>query len=65
VKSVTVDEWLAGIAVMKAKNPNLWGAQTRHTFELVDASGYAAVAKLEVHMGPAHFAMDYKLSLPA
>jgi hypothetical protein len=48
LEKVMVDEWLARVEVMKAENPDLWEAETRHTFELVDGSGYAAVAKLEV-----------------
>ncbi len=58
VEKVTVDEWLARVEVMKAQNPDLWAAETRHTFELVDVAGYAAVAKLDVYKGNVHFSTD-------
>ncbi len=58
---VTVDEWLTRIEMMKADNPELWSAQTTYTFELVDVSGYAAVAKLQVYKGTTHFSTDYML----
>jgi len=61
LEKVTVDEWLARLEVMKAQNPDLWEAETRHTFELVDVAGYAAVAKLEVYKGNTHFSTDYML----
>ena len=58
---VTVDQWLARLETMKADNPALWSAQAAHTFELVDVSGYAAVAKLQVYRGTTHFSTDYML----
>jgi len=58
---VTVDEWLPRVETMKAENPDLWEAETRYTFELVDTAGYAAVAKLDVHKGATHFSTDYLL----
>lgn len=61
LEKVTVDEWLARIETMKAENPDLWEAETRYAFELVDAAGYAAVAKLDVHKGVTHFSTDYML----
>ncbi len=61
LRRVMVDEWLARVGVMKAENPDLWEAETRHTFELVDVAGYAAVAKLEVYKGSTHFSTDYML----
>ena len=61
LEKVSVDEWLDRVEVMKAGNPDMWAAQTRHTFELVDVAGYAAVAKLEVYKGDTHFSTDYLL----
>lgn len=61
LEKVTVDEWLDRIGVMKTENPDLWQAETRHTFELVDVAGYAAVAKLDVYKGTTHFSTDYML----
>jgi hypothetical protein len=61
LEKVTVDEWLARVEVMKRESPDLWEAETRHTFELVDVAGYAAVAKLQVYKGTTHFSTDYML----
>ena len=61
LEKVMVDEWLARVEVMKTENPDLWEAETRHTFELVDVAGYAAVAKLKVYKGTTHFSTDYML----
>jgi hypothetical protein len=58
---VTVDQWLDRIETMKADNPDLWNAKTTHNFVLVDVSGYAAVAKLDVYKGATHFSTDYML----
>jgi len=46
---------------MKTDNPDLWNAETIHNFEIVDVVGYAAVAKLDVYRGSAHFSTDYML----
>jgi hypothetical protein len=61
LEKVMVDEWLARVEVMKTENPNLWEAETRHIFELIDVAGHAAVAKLEVYKGATHFSTDYML----
>ena len=61
LEKVMVDEWLPRVEVMKKENPDLWEAETRHTFELVDIAGYAAVAKLEVYKGDTYFSTDYML----
>jgi hypothetical protein len=61
LEKVDVDEWLRRLERMKADNPDLWGAETRHEFRLVDVSGYAAVAKLDVYKGETHFSTDYVL----
>ena len=61
LEKVRVDEWLARVEAMKRENPNLWKAETRHTFEFVDVARYAAVAKLEVYKGTTHFSTDYML----
>jgi hypothetical protein len=61
LEKVMVDEWLARVEVMKTEHPDLWQAQTRRTFELIDVAGYAAVAKLEVYKGTTHFSTDYML----
>ena len=61
IDKVTVDEWLARVEVMKRENPEMWAAETRFTYDLVDVSGFAAVAKLQVYKGEAHFSTDYML----
>jgi hypothetical protein len=61
LEKVDVDEWLRRLEKMKTDNPALWSAETRHEFRLVDVSGYAAVAKLDVYKGETHFSTDYML----
>jgi len=61
VEKVDVDEWLARLKKMKADNPALWSAETRHEFRLIDVAGSAAVAKLDVYKGETHFSTDYML----
>ena len=61
VDKVNVDEWLSRLERMKADNPDLWNSETRHEFHLIDATGYAAVAKLDVYKGDTHFSTDYML----
>jgi hypothetical protein len=61
IDKVTVDEWLDRIETMKADNPELWSAKTTHNFRLIDVTGYAAVAKLDVYKGATHFSTDYML----
>lgn len=61
IDNVDVDEWLARIAKMKAENPELWNAQTTYQFAFVDATGNAAVAKLDVYKGQTHYSTDYML----
>jgi hypothetical protein len=61
IDKVTVDQWLARVEVMKRQNPEMWAAETRYAFDLVDVSGTAAVAKLRVYKGEIHFSTDYML----
>ena len=61
MKKVGVDEWLINLEEMKKENPVMWASETKYTFELVDVSGYSAVAKLDVHKGKIHFSTDYML----
>ena len=61
INKVSVNEWLGRIETMKAENPELWNAETTHNFGLVDVTGYAAVAKLDVYKGTTHFSTDYML----
>jgi hypothetical protein len=61
LEKVDIDEWLPRLEKMKADNPTLWSAETRHEFRLVDVSRCAAVAKLDVYKGETHFSTDYML----
>ena len=61
LEKVDITEWLRRLEKMKADNPALWSAETRHEFRLVDASRHAAVAKLDVYKGETHFSTDYML----
>jgi hypothetical protein len=61
MEGVSVGDWLGRIEGMKADNPALWSAETRHTVRLIDVAGDAAVAKLDVYKGAAHFSTDYML----
>jgi len=61
LEKVDVDKWLRRLKEMKADNPDLWNAKTRHEFRLVDIAGHAAVAKLDVYKGETHFSTDYML----
>jgi hypothetical protein len=61
VEKVDVPAWLERIETMKEENPDLWGSQTTYKFKLVDATGSAAVAKLDVFKGGYYFSTDYML----
>jgi hypothetical protein len=59
IEQVVIDDWLERVDRMKRENPELWSADTRHEFRLIDTAGYAAVAKLDVYKGEVHFSTDY------
>jgi hypothetical protein len=61
IQKVMISDWLERVEKMKVDNPALWSAETRHEFKLVDVSGYAALAKLDVYKGDVHFSTDYML----
>jgi hypothetical protein len=61
IDKVDVEEWLSRVEGMKNDNPDMWNAETRHEFRLIDATGYAGVAKLDVYKGDTHFSTDYML----
>ncbi|MFC1483852.1 nuclear transport factor 2 family protein [Candidatus Neomarinimicrobiota bacterium] len=58
---VGIDAWLERLVIMKRDNPDLWSAAASHEFKLIDVSGYAAVAVLDVWRGEVHFSTDYML----
>lgn len=61
LEKVNVDQWLQRIEEMKKENPELWKAKTTHNFLLIDVTGSAAAAKLDVFKGKIHFSTDYML----
>jgi hypothetical protein len=61
IDPVSVDAWLERLKDMKRDNPELWSAEATHEFKLIDVSGYAAVAVLDVWRGDIHFSTDYML----
>jgi hypothetical protein len=61
LEKVDVDLWLERVETMKADNPDMWAAETTFTFDMIDITDSAAVAKLNVHKGTVHFSTDYML----
>ena len=61
LEKVDVDLWLERVESMKADNPEMWNTETTYTFDMIDITGSAAVAKLNVHKGSVHFSTDYML----
>jgi hypothetical protein len=61
LEKVDVDGWLARVEGMKSTNPQMWQSKTSCRFEIVDVTGYAAVAKLDVWKGKVPFSTDYML----
>ncbi len=61
VQKVTIKEWLTRIEEMKKQNPELWKGKTTYTFKLIDITGNAACAKIEVYKGNTFFSTDYML----
>ena len=55
---VTLDDWIARLEEGKKKNPTL-AEKTTHKFEIVDLSGTAAVARIEVFKNDNHVFTDY------
>ena len=58
---VGLDEWFERVEALKADSPELWKAETRGDFLLIDVSGTAAVVKLDVYKGETFFSTDYML----
>lgn len=58
---MTIKEWLTRIGEMKKQNPELWKGKTTYTFTLIDITGCAACAKIEVYKGNTFFSTDYML----
>lgn len=61
IEKVAAGAWLARVHRMKAENPALWSAETTHVCPVIDISGSAAMAKVDVHKGGVPFSTDYLL----
>jgi hypothetical protein len=45
----------------ESREPVLWDAETRHTFDVVEFAEYAPVARLQVYKGTVYFSTDFML----
>jgi hypothetical protein len=59
VSKMTIDEWISGIEEGKKKNPNPPKVETKHEFSMVEVSGNAAVARVELHKNGKHVFTDF------
>ncbi len=59
VAPMTIDEWVAGIEKSKKENPGPLPKKTTHEFSMVDVTGDAAVARVEIYKDGKHVFTDY------
>lgn len=59
ILKVTRDEWIARIEEGKRKHPDRPKPEVGHEFSLVDVTGDAAVARVEIHRDGEHTFTDY------
>lgn len=59
IRKVTRDGWIARIEESKQKNPDQPQPKVDHEFSLVDVTGDAAVARVELHRDGKHTFTDY------
>ncbi len=59
ILKVTRDEWIARIEEGNRKNPDRQRPEVRHEFSLVEVTGGAAVARVEIHRDGKHTFTDY------
>jgi ketosteroid isomerase-like protein len=59
VTQMTIDEWIAGIEKSKKERPGPLPQKTTHEFSMVDVSGDAAVARVELYKDGKHVFTDY------
>ena len=59
ILEITRDGWIARIEEGKKKNPDRPRPKVEHEFTLVDVSGDAAVARVELHRDGKHTFTDY------
>jgi len=59
VTRMTIDEWVAGIEKSKKERPGPLPQKTTHEFSVVDVTGDAAVARVEIYKDGKHVFTDY------
>ncbi len=59
VTRMTIDEWVAGIEKSKKDRPDPPPQKTTHEFSMVDVTGDAAVARVEIYKDGKHIFTDY------
>ncbi len=59
VTQMTIDEWIAGIEKSKKERPGPLPQKTTHEFSMVDVTGDAAVARVELYKDGKHVFTDY------
>ncbi len=59
ITKVPIENWIAKIEESKKKNPEPSDVETTHNFSLVDITGDAAVAKIEIFKDSKHVFTDY------
>jgi hypothetical protein len=59
VHKLPISEWITKIKASKEKNPEPPKAKITHKFPLVDITGNAAVAKIEIYKDGKHIYSDY------
>ncbi|MCP5050593.1 MAG: nuclear transport factor 2 family protein [bacterium] len=59
IDRVSIDKWIGWIEEGKKKNPGPKKYKTTHKFSMVDVTGNAAVAKIEIYRDGKHTFTDY------
>lgn len=59
VTQMTLDEWVAGIEKSRKERPDPPPQKTTHEFSMVDVTGDAAVARVEIFKDGKHIFTDY------
>lgn len=59
LNSVTVDSWLQRLETMQAEGSDFWKTTTTSEITVLDVTGNAAVAKIEVYKDDRHVFTDY------
>lgn len=59
VSKMSIDEWTANMEKGKRERPDQPMPKTRHEFSMVDVTGDAAVARIEIYKNDTHVFTDY------